>query len=165
MAKASGWERAKDVTGALAFMITGGIVLCEMKAEDLPAQAAKYPSILVYLIFALCVLLITRAALGLGVGVVAVGSGEEGKTGKTGFPTLCVLVLSLLYVAAMPYIGFILSSALMMIAFMLAMGVRSLPVLLLTPAIEITFLWYVFEKLLAVFLPDAEPLRALLGMG
>ncbi len=64
----------------------------------------------------------------------------------------------------MPYIGFILASALMMILFMLAMGVRSLPVLLLTPAVEIAFLWYVFEKLLAVFLPDAEPLRALLGL-
>ena len=161
MTKPAPRERAKDIAGALGFILLGGIVLREMRLEELPAQAAKYPSLLVYLMFALCALLIAKAVLGLGG---AGAAAAEGAPEKTGFPTLLVLVLSLLYVAGMPYIGFILASALMMILFMLAMGVRSLPVLLLTPAVEIAFLWYVFEKLLAVFLPDAEPLRALLGL-
>lgn len=163
MTKPAPRERAKDIAGALGFILLGGIVLREMRLEELPAQAAKYPSLLVYLMFALCAVVIAKAVLGLG-GAAAAGAAAEGAAEKTGFPTLLVLVLSLLYVASMPYIGFIPASALMMVLFMLAMGVRSLPVLLLTPAVEIAFLWYVFEKLLAVFLPDAEPLRALLGL-
>ena len=184
MSTSSVWERVKDGFGALLFMILGGVVLREMRLEELPAQAAKYPAILVYLIFALCLILLAKAAIGIKANtpslpataeeiaadgsvdtVTAVAAATEEKKEKIGFPTLFVIVLSFLYVALMPYIGFVLASALMMTVFMLVMGVRSIPVLILVPAAEIAFLWYVFEKLLAVFLPDAEALRALLGIG
>lgn len=184
MATASGWERAKDIIGALLFMIVGGVFLREMKADELPAQAAKYPSILIYLIFGLCIILITKAVVGFKSStpalpatpeeiaadgsvdtVTAVAAATEEKKERIGFATVFVLVLSLLYVVFMPHIGFILSSGIMMIVFMLVMGIRSIPVLVLVPVVEIAFLWYVFEKLLAVFLPDAESLRALLGIG
>ncbi len=66
MTKPAPRERAKDIAGALGFILLGGIVLREMRLEELPAQAAKYPSLLVYLMFALCALLIAKAVLGLG---------------------------------------------------------------------------------------------------
>jgi hypothetical protein len=158
------WSVIKDIAGAVGFIAVCWIFLREMR--DLPVQAAKYPSTLIYLIFALCAVLLAKAVAQLASGAnsrppPAVAPEDQEKFGR---PTLLVLVLSFLYVFSMPYIGFTLSSAAMMIAFMLAAGVRSLPVLILTPLGEIAFLRYVFEELLTVFLPDADFLRSILGM-
>jgi cell division protein FtsW (lipid II flippase) len=184
MLTASGWARVKDVAGALFFMLLGALTLRQMRLEELPPQASWYPALLIHIIFALCLVLLAKAAVGGKKSapassftpeeiaadasmdaVAAVAAATEEKQEKIGVPTLFVIVLSFLYVLLMPHIGFILASALMMIAFLLVMGVRSLPVLVLVPTAEIAFLWYVFEKLLTVFLPDAQPLRALLGIG
>ncbi|MCC8189682.1 MAG: tripartite tricarboxylate transporter TctB family protein, partial [Planctomycetes bacterium] len=74
------------------------------------------------------------------------------------------VVISFLYVLVMPYAGFVVSSAVMLVVFMLVMGVRSIPVLILVPLGEITFLFYVFEKYLMLYLPDAYPLKSWLGI-
>ncbi|MDR2391078.1 MAG: tripartite tricarboxylate transporter TctB family protein [Planctomycetota bacterium] len=160
----------RDMAGAAGFAAAGLVFLGEM--GDLPEQAAKYPLVLIYLMFALCAALFAKAIALLASGrhsrpSAAAGTGDpetEGR-GKSGLPTVFVPVLSFLYVFSMPYIGFTLASAAMMIAFMLAAGVRSVPVLVLTPLCEIAFLRYVFEELLAVFLPGADFLTILLGMG
>ena len=173
MAAVTRWSLIKDVVGSLLFIIVGGVFLREMR--DLPTQVSKYPSILIYLIFALSLILLAKAVVSLAGGkyviretgsVVSgnIGAGEDQEE-KFGFPTAFVLVLSLLYVWSMPYIGFAIASAAMMLVFMLVMGVRSVPVLVLVPLVEIAFLLYVFETLLAVFLPGADWLRAVVGMG
>ena len=165
------WSLIKDIIGALCFIILGGVFLREM--SDLPGAVAKYPSVIIYLIFALCLILLgkTVAALAMGKYRAADAPDEKSESAmqteesdKFGLPTIYVLVLSFLYVIVMPYIGFTLASAIMMIVFMLAVGVRKLWILILVPLCEIAFLLYVFEKLLTVYLPDAEPLKALLGM-
>lgn len=173
MAAVTRWSLIKDCIGALLFIVIGGVFLREM--GDLPAQVSKYPSILIYLIFGLCLILLAKSAALLAMGKFVVrqpapapGEGapeEEAQPEKFGFPTVFVLILSLLYVWSMPYIGFTVASAVMMIVFMLVMGIRSIPVLILVPLVEIAFLLYVFEKLLAVFLPGADWLKSVLGMG
>ena len=175
MAIATRWSLIKDIIGGLAFIIVGGVFLREM--TDLPANVVKYPSIIIYLIFGLCLILVAKSVAALASGKYSPArtsarteSREDGdavpaeETDKFGFPTIFVIVLSFLYVLAMPYIGFTLASGIMMILFMLAMGIRSPYILVLVPVIEIAFLLYVFEKLLAVFLPGADPLKALLGI-
>lgn len=151
----------KDIVGAALFMLLGGVFAREM--HDLPANVQRYPLAIIYLIFALSLILAAKSVASLIAGRFASEPPpEEGE--KTGFPTVFVLILSFLYVLAMPYIGFALASAVMMVAFMLVMGVRSWPILVLVPVCEIAFLLYVFETLLAVFLPDADALREWLGM-
>lgn len=173
MAAVTRWSLIKDIVGSLLFIILGGVFLREM--GDLPKQVSKYPSILIYLIFALSLVLMVKAVASLAgrkyvVRMSAPAATEGAPAGeneeeKFGFPTAFVLVLSLLYVWSMPYIGFTVASAAMMLVFMIVMGIRSIPVLILVPLVEIAFLLYVFEKLLAVYLPGADWLRAVLGMG
>lgn len=156
------WSLIKDIVGAVLFVVLGLVFAREM--DDLPANVQRYPLVIIYLIFALALILAIRSVACLAARRFAPEPAQD-PNGKTGFPTAFVLVLSFLYVLAMPYIGFALSSAIMMIVFMLVMGVRSWPVLILVPLCEIAFLLYVFESLLAVFLPDADALRGWLGMG
>ncbi len=159
------WSLLKDCAGGVVFIVLGGVFLRE--TGELPPAAAKYPAIIIYLIFGLSLLLLARAAVLLVTGKYAparAGATDDGEAEeKFGFPTVFVLALSLAYILAMPYVGFAVASAAMMILFMLAMGIRSLPALILIPLAEIAFLLYVFETLLAVFLPDAEWLKTALG--
>lgn len=162
----------KDAAGALAFIVLCGVFLREL--GDVPPAAAKYPAALIYMIFALCAILLARCGAGIvtgryGAGPAAATADDQSAAAcaepdKFGFPTVFVLALSLLYVLVMPYVGFIVASAAMLLVFMLVMGVRSVPVLVLVPTLELVFLWYVFEKLLTVFLPDAYWLRSVLGL-
>ncbi len=160
----------KDMVGALFFMALGAVFLHQL--GDVPENAAKYPSVLIYVIFTLSLVLLIQAVQGLRGGVsdsrrpsAETGTPAAAESVKFGFPTAMVLVVSFLYILAMPYIGFTLASALAMVALMLVMGVRSLWLLVLVPACEIAFLLYVFEKLLSVFLPNADALRGWLGIG
>jgi hypothetical protein len=98
-----------------------------------------------------------------------VADGDAGSpTGTTasglGLPSVMGLIISFLYVLIMPYAGFALASAAMLVSFMLILGVRSVWILILLPVCEIAFLLYVFEKLLTLFLPNADALKAWLGL-
>ena len=159
----------KDLVGAAMFMIVAGVFLLQL--GDVPEAAAKYPSTLVCLIFALCLALISKSIAGLSAAPAgkpaacpADGGGEpeeEGKTRRYAGPI--VLLISFLYIFSMPYIGFTIASAIMLVAFMFAAGVRNPWVIVLTPIIEISFLMYVFESLMGVYLPNADALREWLG--
>ena len=167
----------KDIAGALFFMAVGAVFLHQL--GDVPENAAKYPSVIICVIFTLCVVLMIQSVQGLkgcraapepecqrpdpGAGVTQ--PEPEKERVRFGLPTAMVLVVSFLYVLALPYIGFTMASAVAMVTLMLVMGVRSVWMLVLVPVCEIGFLLYVFEKLLTVFLPNADALRGWLGMG
>lgn len=172
MASVTRWSWIKDCVGAVLFMIMCGFFYRELVGA--PPKATWYPKILLFLILAFSMFLLTKSVVGLmrppsGAPVPAPDAESVADAGgepvKFGFATAFVIVLSFLYVLVMPWIGFTLSSVVMLIVFMLAMGVRSILVLVLVPAVEVSFLLYVFESLLTVFLPDARPLLEMLGWG
>lgn len=161
----------KDVSSCIVLFAVIGI-LC-FNLQDVPEQAAYYPRALLTLLGGLVALLLfgsvrekfraKPAAKQEDKPLPPDGEGS-GEVQKIGMGTLLVLGLSLLYLLAMPYLGFIIASSLLLVVFMYCLGVRSLAVLIFVPVVEVGLLWFVFERLLAVLLPDAEWLRTLVGM-
>jgi hypothetical protein len=66
------------------------------------------------------------------------------------------VVIALIYsLGLVPYLGFIISSGLLMPALLLAMGERRIVPLTVYPAIVVLAVWLLFEQLLAIRLPPA----------
>ena len=158
----------KDVTSSLALFML--IAVLGFNLGEVPEQAAYYPRALLTLLGGLVVLLLINTfrkhykKITPTAAHLAPDGEASGEVQKIGLGTVLVIGLSLLYLLAMPYLGFIIASLLLLVVFMLALGVRSLPTLILVPIVEVGLIWFVFERLLAVLLPNADALRALLGI-
>jgi hypothetical protein len=164
-------SRIKDLFSCTVLLAVIGVLWFSL--HEVPEQAAYYPKALLMFTGGLVMLLFITSLLNKKRARATTSQEDKplppdgeasGDMTKIGLGTFLVLGLSLIYVVLMPYLGFIIASTLLLIAFMYCLGVRSLPVLFLVPLVEIGLLWFVFERLLAVLLPDAEWLRGLIGM-
>ncbi len=158
----------KDLSSGVALFVLIGILWFNL--QEVPEQAAYYPRALLTLMSGLVVLMLLNSFRGRHRSAPKVEEETPPPDGesqtamrKIGLGTALVLGLSLIYLLVMPYIGFICASSILLVVFMVCLGVRSIPVLILVPLVEVGLLWFVFEKLLAVLLPNADELRGLIG--
>ncbi|MCC8189201.1 MAG: hypothetical protein LIP77_01010, partial [Planctomycetes bacterium] len=92
-------EAVKDIAVSVVFAVIAGVFYGQL--SDIPQQAAKYPAYIIYLIFALCFLLLAKAVArfaGSPARVASPPSVEPEASGEEplryGLPTVLVVVIS-----------------------------------------------------------------------
>ena len=160
----------KDIISCVVFSIL--VCVLSYSLQEVPEQGAYYPRVLLVILSVLILSLVFTGFRSQKSVKKAEpepdanehGGNAPGVSGKANVGAVLVLAFSLAYLLLLPFIGFIFASAFLLISFMVCLGVRSLPVLILVPLVEIGALWFVFERTLAVLLPGADGIRTLFGI-
>lgn len=119
--------------------------------DGIPADIAYYPKALIFCLFGCSAYLFIQSFIRRNLQSAA-------PTECNGFvcrrPTIELVGLSLVYISVLPYLGFISSSVIFLVALMWRLGVRHWASLTIVPLATVVLVYLGFEEELMVPLPD-----------
>ena len=140
---------SSDKFTSLFLMLLSVFLWCSL--DGVPAGLAYYPKALIFCLFGCSAYLLIQSFIRRKVPNAAAAE-------CTGFvcrrPTLELVGLSLVYILVLPYLGFISSSVIFLVALMWRLGVRHWASLTVVPMATVILVYLGFEKGLLVLLPD-----------
>lgn len=143
-----------DVADGIFFILLGIGALYRAFDFHIPGNMALSPSIFPVIVSAVII------ALGAGqiykTRTAATTPDAEGKNKVDVKAVASVFLLCVLYVVAMPYIGFLLSTMLYLFLFLLLLREKSRLMICLVPIVTSLAVYLLFSKGLSVMLPAAK---------
>ena len=126
-------------------------VVLYIASRDIPEKSAAYPKALIIAAFILTCAFMSRCV----VRIKKEGIKKEERKGELGamLQVIITMAITILYVIAMPYLGFVIATLIFTFGIMLYLGMRNIFALVLTPLGVTLFGYFVFNYLLYIFLP------------
>ena len=120
-------------------------------SKDIPEQSAAYPKALIVVAFILTCTFMSRCA----IRIRKEGLKKEEKKSEPGamLQVIISMGITFLYIIAMPYLGFVISTLVYTFGIMFYLGMRNIFALTLVPVGLTLFGYFVFNSLLYIFLP------------
>ena len=126
-------------------------VVLYIASKDIPEKSAAYPKTLIIAAFILTCAFMSRCV----IRIKKEGIKKEEQKGEPGamLQVIITMVITLLYIIAMPYLGFVVATLIFTLGIMWYLGMRNIFALALTPLGVTVFGYFVFNNLLYIFLP------------
>jgi len=126
-------------------------VVLYIASKDIPESSAAYPKTLIIAAFILTCAFMSRCM----VRIRKEGIKKEKQTGESGtmLQVIISMAICMIYVIAMTYLGFVISTLVFTVGIMFYLGMRNIWALILTPVGVTVFGYLVFTNLLYIYLP------------
>ena len=126
-------------------------VVLYIASQDIPEQSSAYPKALIILAFILTCVFMSRCV----IRIRKEGIKKEEKTIEPGamLQVIVTMAITILYIFAMPYLGFVIATLIYSAGIMFYLGMRNIFALVLVPLGVTLFGYFVFNNILYIFLP------------